>query len=127
MYKTRNTGTGNGMLETRGRRGGYIPGILRSIPGNVTKYSGKYPQTFRRISSNILRGCSQKFWKISPNIPRNVAYNSWKCRQTFRGMSSNTDCWLQMMLSKCKLSKSTVGCLSLGRSFINLCHCLQSI
>ena len=55
MYKTRNTGTGNGM---RGKRG--IGGMLHSskylqtfqemllnIPGNFLKRSGGYRETFR--------------------------------------------------------------------------------
>ena len=50
MYKTRNTGTGNGLRGTRG-----IGGML---------YSGECPQTFRGMSPNI-RG-------MSPNIPGNV-------------------------------------------------------
>ena len=53
MYKTRNTGTGNGLRGTRG-----IGGML---------YSGECPQTFRGMSPNI-RG-------MSPNIPGNVVKN----------------------------------------------------
>ena len=60
MYKTRNTGTGNGM---RGKRG--IGGML---------YSGECRQTFR---------------KMSLNIPGNVTKHSGECRQIFRGMSPN--------------------------------------
>ena len=69
MYKTRNTGTGNGMRGTRG-----IGGMLPNIPGNVLKNSKECPQTFQGMSQNI---------------PRNVAKHSGKCRQTFRGMSLN--------------------------------------
>ena len=60
MYKTRNTGTGNGMRGTRG-----IGGML---------YSGECPQTFRGMS---------------PNIPGNIAKHSGEYRQIFRGMSPN--------------------------------------
>ena len=60
MYKTRNTGTGNGMRGTRG-----MGGML---------YSGECRQTFRGMSSNI---------------PGNVAKHSGECPQTFRGMSPN--------------------------------------
>ena len=60
MYKTRNTGTGNGMRGTRG-----IGGML---------YSGECPETFRGMS---------------PNIPGNVLKHSGECPQTFRGMSPN--------------------------------------
>ena len=60
MYKTRNTGTGNGMQGTRG--------IGRML------YSGECCQTFRGMS---------------PNIPENVAKHTGKCHQIFRGMSPN--------------------------------------
>ena len=58
MYKTMNTGTGNGMLGTR-----EIGGML---------YSGE---------------CPKKFLGMSPNIPGNVLKHSGECHQTFRGMS----------------------------------------
>ena len=54
MYKTKNTGTGNGMQETR-EMGGMLysgecrqtfRGMLLNIPGNVLKHSGEYRQTF---------------------------------------------------------------------------------
>ena len=64
MYKTRNTGTGNGM---RGKRG--IGGMSPNIPENVAKHSGECHQTFRGMS---------------PNIPGNVAKHSGKCKK-FRG------------------------------------------
>ena len=53
MYKTRNTGTGNGMRGTRG-----MGGML---------YSGECRQTFRRMLLNILG---------------NVAKYSGECRST---------------------------------------------
>ena len=72
MYKTRNTGTGNGMQGTRG-----IGGML---------YSGECPQTFWGMSPNILRNvlkhseeCPQTFRGMSPNIPGNVAKHSGEC------------------------------------------------
>ena len=58
IYKTRNTGTGDGMRETRGMRQ-----IL---------YSAECPQKFRAMLLNIL-------W--------NVAKHSGECPQTFGGMS----------------------------------------
>ena len=58
VYKTRNTGTGNGMRRTQG-----IGEML---------YSGE---------------CRETFWEISPNIPGNVAKYSGECRQTFLGVS----------------------------------------
>ena len=63
MYKTRNTGTRNGMRGTRG-----IGGMLPNIPGNVAIYSGECPQTFRGMS---------------PNILGNVAKYSGQCRPIF--------------------------------------------
>ena len=89
MYKTRNTGTGNGMRGTRGiggmlysgECGQTFRGMPSNIPRNVAKHSGECPQTFRGMSSQIFQG-------MSPNIPGNVAKYSGECRQTFRGMSS---------------------------------------
>ena len=82
MYKTRNTGTGNGMRGTRG-----MGGML---------YSGECPQTFRVMLLNILRNvtkhfgeCHQIFRGMSSNIPGNVAKHSGECHQTFKGMSPN--------------------------------------
>ena len=55
MYKTRNTGTGNGMRRTR-EIGGMLysgeccqtfQGMSSNIPGNVAKHSGEYYQRFR--------------------------------------------------------------------------------
>ena len=47
MYKTRNPGTGNGILGTRGNGGNVIFwGMSPNIPGNITKHFGKCPQTF---------------------------------------------------------------------------------
>ena len=43
MYKTRNTGTGNGMQGTRVMGECYIS-------GSVAKHSGECPQTFRGMS-----------------------------------------------------------------------------
>ena len=80
MYKTRNTGTGNGMGGTRG-------------PGRML-YSGECRQTFRGMLLNIPQnvakhseGCPQTFQGMSPNIPGNVVKHSGECYQTFRGMS----------------------------------------
>ena len=48
MYKTRNTGTGDGMRGTRGMGRIYIP-------GNVIKNSGECPQIFWEMFTNISR------------------------------------------------------------------------
>ena len=78
MSKNRNTGTGNGMRETRGMGGMLYSGEYRetfrgmspNIPGNVAKYSGEYRQIFRGML---------------PNIPGTVVKRSGECRQTLRG------------------------------------------
>ena len=70
IYKTRNTGTGNGMRGMQGTRGMFtrIPGNLLedsgecyhfNIPGNVPEDSGEYSRGFRgmfkKISGNVRR------------------------------------------------------------------------
>ena len=57
MYKTWNTGTGNGMRGTRGMGECYIS-------GNVAKHSREYRQTFQGML---------------PNIPGNLAKHSGEC------------------------------------------------
>ena len=106
----------------------------RYIPGNVTKYSRAPCQTFREMSPNIPGNvakysgeCCQTFQGMSPNIPKDVAKYSRECGQIFQGMFSKIHCSLKITLSNVRLSKSTVGGLSMRRSFINLFHCLQSI
>ena len=115
--------------------------MLPNIPGNVLKHFGECFQTFRVMSLNIpgnvlkhSRECCQTFLGMSWNISGNVAKHSGECRQTFRGMPSNIpgipsniQYWLQITLSKGRLSKSTGRGLSMGRSFINLFHYLQLI
>ena len=111
MYKTRNTGMGNGVRGT-GRMGNVIfRGKSSKIPGNVVTHSGECPQTFRGMLLNIQRNvakhsrerwmssniqgnvfkhsgeCPQTFWGVSPNIPANIAKHSRECPQIFRGMS----------------------------------------
>ena len=82
IYKTRNTGMGNGIREMR-RIGGMLYsgecrktfwGMFSNIPGNVLKSSGECCQTFREMSSNIAE---------------KVAKHSREYRQTFRRMSQN--------------------------------------
>ena len=88
MYKTRNTGTGKGMRETRVIGGMLYSGDCRqifrgmssNIAGDYLKHSGKCCQTFQ---------CSQAFRGMSPNIPANVLKYSGECPQTFGGMSPN--------------------------------------
>ena len=94
MYKTRDTGTGNGMRGTRG-----IWGML---------YSGECCQVFRGMSSNIPRNvakfsgeCHRTFRGMLLNIPWNVAKHSGECRQIFREMSSNIPGNVLKHLEKC--------------------------
>ena len=79
VYKTRNTGTCNGMRGTRGMGGSYIP-------GNVAKHWGQCRQTFQGMSLNIpgnvlklLRECCQAFQGMSPNILRNPCVTQGIC------------------------------------------------
>ena len=71
MYKNKNRGMGNGMRGTWGMRECYIPGNVAKHSGNVAKHSGEGPQTFR---------------KMSPNILGNAVKHSEECSQTFRGL-----------------------------------------
>ena len=61
IYKTRNTGMGNGMRGMQGTRG-----MFTRIPGNLLEDSGE--------SSHF-------------SIPRNVQEDSGECSRRFRGMS----------------------------------------
>ena len=75
IYKTRNTGMGNGIRGTQGMK----------IPGNVSKDSGVCSQTFWgmciRIPANLI-----KFRGMFLRIPGNVSKDSGECSQTFWGM-----------------------------------------
>ena len=99
IYKTRNTGTGNGIRGTRGMGEMLYPGechqtfrgMSPNIPGKVAKRSGECPQTFRGMSLNIpgnvakySRECPQTFPGMSPIIPGNVAKYSRECSQTLK-------------------------------------------
>ena len=75
MYKTRNTGTWNGMRRTWG-----MGGIL---------YFGECSETFREKSSKNPEECPQTFREMSPNILGNIVKHSRECPQTFQGMSPN--------------------------------------
>ena len=80
MYKTRNTGTGDGMRGTRGMGGMLYSGECRqtfwgmspNILGNVVEHSGECPQIFWGISSNILSNVFKH--------PGNVAKHYGECR-----------------------------------------------
>ena len=104
MYKTRNTGTGNGMWGTRGTGRMLYSGechqtfrrMSRNIPRDVLKHSGECHQIFRGMSSNnpgnVIKHsgeCRQTFWGIYSNIPGNVFQHSREYRQKFLGMLLN--------------------------------------
>ena len=83
IYKTRNTGTGNGM---RGMRG-------MSIPGNAQEDSGECSKRFRgmlkKIPGNVHQDsgeCSRRFREMFQKIPGNVQKDSGECSRRFRGM-----------------------------------------
>ena len=76
MYKTRNTGTGNGMRGTQGMGEccQIFRGMSLNISENVAKHSGE---------------CRQIFQGMPSKIPGNVIKHSGKCPQTFQGMLPN--------------------------------------
>ena len=83
IYKTRNTGMGNGM---RGMRG-------MSIPGNAQEDSGECSKRFRgmlnKIPGNAQQDsgeCSKRFRGMFKKIPGNVQEDSGECSRRFRGM-----------------------------------------
>ena len=101
MYKTRNTGTGDGMRGTRGMGSGWRGDVLfrrmsPNIPENVPKHSEECPQTFRGMSPEIPGNvakysgiCLQTFRGMTPSNPGNVFKYSGECPKTFRGISPN--------------------------------------
>ena len=97
IYKTRNTGTGNGMRECRGR-GEYSLGFKNNfledsgecyyfnIPGNVEEDSGVCSRTFRGMLVKILGKvqedsgkCARRFRGILKKILGNVSKDSGEC------------------------------------------------
>ena len=79
IYKTRNTGTGNGMRGTRG--------MFTRIPGNLLEDSGKC--YFFNIPDNVQEDsgeCSKRFRGMFKKIPGNVQEDSGECSKRFRGM-----------------------------------------
>ena len=99
VYKTRNTGTGNRVWETRGignilKHSGECSQASRemssNIPGNITKYFGEYPQTLRGMFSNIPRNvakhpgkCPQKIYRIFENNLGHVVKHSVESMKGF--------------------------------------------
>ena len=104
IYKTRNTGTGNGMRGMRGTRGMFtriLGNLLENsgkccyfiIPGNVEEDSGECFRRFRgmfeKIPENVQKDsgeCFRRFWGMFEKIPGNVSEDSRECSKRFRGM-----------------------------------------
>ena len=79
IYKTRNTGMGNGMRGTQGTQG-----IFTRIPGNLLEDSGEC--THFSIPGNIREDfgeCYQRFRGILEKIPGNVIKDSEECSRRF--------------------------------------------
>ena len=82
IYKTRNTGTGNGIPGMRG-----MPGMYTRIPGNVTILT--FRGMLQRIPGNVEEDsgeCSRGFRGMLKKIPGNVQEDSGECSKRFRGM-----------------------------------------
>ena len=82
IYKTRNTGTGNGMRGMRGTRG-----MFTKIPGNLLEDSGEC--YYFKIPGNVQEDsgeCSKRFRGMFQKIPGNVQEDSGECSKRFRGM-----------------------------------------
>ena len=97
IYKTRNTGTGNGMRGMRAKRGMFtrIPGnviiltfwgMFQKIPENVEEDSGECSRGFRRMFQ-IIPGnfqedseeCLKRFWGMFEEIQGNAHEGSGEC------------------------------------------------
>ena len=75
IYKTRNTGTGNGMRRMQGTRG-----MFTRIPGNLLEDSGEcshfsIPGNIREDSGE----CSRRFRGMLLKIPGNAREDSGEC------------------------------------------------
>ena len=82
IYKTRNTGTGNGIRGMRGTRG-----MFTRIPGNLLGDSGEC--YYFNISGNVEEDsgeCSRGFRGMFKKILRNVRKDSGECSKRFRGI-----------------------------------------
>ena len=79
IYKTRNTGTENGMRGTRG--------MFTRIPGNLLEDSGKcYYFNIPRNVEEDSGECSRTFRGMFEKIPGSVPEDSRECSKRFRGM-----------------------------------------
>ena len=124
MYKTRNTGMGNGMRGT-GNRGNVI---FRGMPPNIGGMSFNIPENIVKHSGE----CSQTFQGISPSIPGNVAKHFGECPIYFDGrelveVSSTTVFFSVALLIVCSfifcvknLAKLLAARLNSGENLISL-------
>ena len=93
IYKTRNTGTGNGM---RGMR--RTQGMFTRIPGNFLEdsrecYYFNIPRNVEEDSGNVPEDsseCSREFRGMFEKIPGNFQEDSGECSRGFRGMFKKT-------------------------------------
>ena len=93
IYKTRNTGTGNGM---RGMR--RTQGMFTRIPGNFLEdsrecYYFNIPRNVEEDSGNVPEDsseCSRGFRGMFEKIPGNFQEDSGECSRGFRGMFKKT-------------------------------------
>ena len=82
IYKTRNTGTGNGMRGMRGTRG-----MFTRIPGNLLEDSGEC--YYFNIPENVPKDsgeCSKRFRGMLKKIPGNVREDPGEYSRRFREM-----------------------------------------
>ena len=89
IYKTRNTGTGNGMRGMQGTRG-----MFTRIPGNLLEDSGEC--YYFNIPGNVPQDsgeCSKRFRGMFEEIPGNIQENSGECSRRFWGMLKKIPCW----------------------------------
>ena len=82
IYKTRNTGMGNGMKEMPGAQGMFI-----RIPGNLLEDSGECSHfSIPGIAREDSGECSRRFRGMLLKIPGNDREDSGQCSRGFRGM-----------------------------------------
>ena len=94
IYKTRNTGTGNGMRgmsipenvqEDSGECSTRFRGMLKKIPGNAQQDSGNVRKDSGECSKRF-RGILKKIPGMFDKIPGNVQKDSGECSKRFRGI-----------------------------------------
>ena len=97
IYKTRNTGTGNGMWGMRGTRR-----MFTRIPRNLLEDSGKC--YYFNIMANVQEDsgeCFRRFRGMFQDNPGNVRKDSEECSKRFRGMFEEISGNVQGDFGKC--------------------------